>query len=147
MIENSVGYMLLSRCGLDPSPHFIDEDFYGLLDFNTPSTLTILGSAVTETAAMCLSVIAKAVRRMQAAPAEAERAPAVPKPALLQPVPEKRYTLQGGWELAVVGSDAESILYSFIDLPEQEPVPVSRKDFDQWLAAGFIQPAPAAIPA
>ena len=33
MIENSVGYMLLSRCGLDPSPHFIDEDFYGLLDF------------------------------------------------------------------------------------------------------------------
>ena len=39
------------------------------------------------------------------------------------------------------------ILYSFIDLPEQEPVPVSRKDFDQWLAAGFIQPAPAAIPA
>lgn len=44
-------------------------------------------------------------------------------------------------------SDAESILYSFIDLPEQEPVPVSRKDFDQWLAAGFIQPAPAAIPA
>ena len=96
---------------------------------------------------MCLSVIAKAVRRMQAAPAEAERAPAVPKPALLQPVPEKRYTLQGGWELAVVGSDAESILYSFIDLPEQEPVPVSRKDFDQWLAAGFIQPAPAAIPA
>lgn len=147
MIENSVGYMLLSRCGLDPSPHFIDEDFYGLLDFNTPSTLTILGSAVTETAAMCLSVIAKAVRRMQAAPAEAERAPAVPKPALLQPVPEKRYTLQGGWELAVVGSDAESILYSFIDLPEQEPVPVSRKDFDQWLAAGFIKPAPAAIPA
>lgn len=67
--------------------------------------------------------------------------------ARLQPVPEKRYTLQGGWELAVVGSDAESILYSFIDLPEQEPVPVSRKDFDQWLAAGFIQPAPAAIPA
>ena len=68
MIENSVGYMLLSRCGLDPSPHFIDEDFYGLLDFNTPSTLTILGSAVTETAAMCLSVIAKAMRRMQAVP-------------------------------------------------------------------------------
>ena len=147
VMENSVGYMLLARCGIEPAPHLTGEDFYGLLDFNTPSTLTILGSAVTETAAMCLSVIAKAVRRMQAAPAEAERAPAVPKPALLQPVPEKRYTLQGGWELAVVGSDAESILYSFIDLPEQEPVPVSRKDFDQWLAAGFIQPAPAAIPA
>lgn len=137
IMENSVGYMLLSRCGVDPAPSFIDEDFHGLPDFNTPSTLTILGSAVTETAAMCLSVIAKAVRRMRA----------MPKPVLLQPTPEERYTLQGRWELAVVGGDGDSIRYTFLDLPEQGPVSVPRKDFDAWLAAGFIQPIPAAIPA
>lgn len=137
VMENSVGYMLLSRCGVDTAPYFIDEDFHGLLDFNTPSTLTILGSAVTETAAMCLSVIVKAVRKVQA----------VSKPVLLQAPPEERYTLQGRWELTIVGGDGDSIVYSFLDLPEQGPVTVPRKDFDAWLAAGFIQPVPAAIPA
>lgn len=138
IMENSVGYMLLSRCGMDSSPYLIDEDFRGLLDFNTPSTLAILGNAVVETAAMCLSVIAKAVRKMQAAPQ---------KPVLLQPVPEERYTLQDKWEIAVLDAKADSILYCFLDLPEQEPISVPRKDFNAWLAAGFIQPSPAAIPA
>lgn len=138
VMENSVAYMLLSRCEVDPAPRLMDEDFRGLPDFNTPSTLTILGSAVVETAAMCLSVIAKAVRKMQAAPQ---------KPVLLQPVPEERYTLQGQWEIAVLDAKADSILYCFLDLPEQGPISVPRRDFDAWLAAGFIQPVPAAIPA
>ena len=138
VMENSVAYMLLSRCGVDPVPHLMDEDFRGLLEFNTPSTLTILGSAVVETAAMCLSVVAKAVRKMQAAPQ---------KPVLLQTVPEERYTLQGQWEIAVLDAKADSILYCFLDLPEQGPISVSRRDFDQWRAAGFIQPVPTAIPA
>lgn len=55
VVENSVGYMLLSRCGIDPAPYRTGEDFRGLLDFTTPSTLTILGSAVVETAAPSLS--------------------------------------------------------------------------------------------
>ncbi len=134
--------MLLARCGVEPTPYLIGEDFRGLLDFNTPSTLSILGSAVVETAAMCLSVIARAVRGMQAAPAK-EQAPPVP----LQSDAGERYTLQGRWELAVVGGDADSILYRFLDLPEQGPATVSRKDFEQWLAAGFVQPVTAAIPA
>ena len=135
VMENSVGYMLLARCGIEPAPHLTGEDFRGLLDFNTPSTLSILGSAVVETAAMCLSVIARAVRGMQAAP--------VP----LQSDAGERYTLQGRWELSVVGGDADSILYRFLDLPEQGPASASRKDFEQWLAAGFVQPVTAAIPA
>lgn len=146
-MENSVGYMLLVRCGVDPTPYFIDEDFQGVLDFNTPSTLSILGSAVVETATMCLSVIAKAVRKMQVEPIEMEPIPATQKPVLLRPATEERYTLQGRWEFAVVGGDTDSILYRFLDLPEQEPVSIPRKDFEQWLAAGFIQPMPAAIPA
>ncbi len=135
VMENSVGYMLLARCGIEPTPHLTGEDFRGLLDFNTPSTLSILGSAVVETAAMCLSVIAKTVRGMQIAP--------VP----LQSDSGERYTLQGRWELSVVGGDAETILYRFLDLPEQGPATASRKDFEQWLAAGFVQPVTAAIPA
>lgn len=31
--------MPLSRCGVDPAPHLLDEDFRGLLDFNRPSNL------------------------------------------------------------------------------------------------------------
>ncbi len=132
--------MLLACCGIDPAPYLTSEDFRGLLDFSTPSTLSILGSAVVETAAMCLSVIARAVRGMQATPAK-EQTPPVP----LQLDAGERYTLQGKWELSVVGGDADSILYRFLDLPEQGPASASRKDFEQWLAAGFVQPVTAAI--
>src|SRR5699024_11855888 len=42
-VQNSIGYMLLVRCGLDPSEYFEDEDFRDVLNFNTPQTLNALG--------------------------------------------------------------------------------------------------------
>lgn len=134
--NRSVGTMLLSRCGIDLAPYLTDAAFRGLLDFSTPSPLNILSSAVVETAAMCL--IAKAARRAQAAPA------AHLKPVLLQSFRKSATRCKAGGSLPLW---AETILYRFLDLPKQEPVSVSHKDFEQWLAAGFVRPVPAAAPA
>lgn len=134
--NRSVGTMLLSRCGIDLAPYLTDAAFRGLLDFSTPSPLNILSSAVVETAAMCL--IAKAARRAQAAPA------AHLKPVLLQSFRKSATRCKAGGSLPLW---AETILYRFLDLPKQEPVSVSHKDFEQWLAPGFVRPVPAAAPA
>ncbi len=64
-LENSIGYMLLSRCGCDTAPYFTGEDFLALRDFNTPATLNALGTATGDIAKMCLSEIARTVLTLQ----------------------------------------------------------------------------------
>ena len=56
-LENSIGYMLMVRCGLDPAGTFEDEDFRDVLNFNTPETLNALGVATGDISQMCLSEI------------------------------------------------------------------------------------------
>ena len=46
----STTYALLSRCGLEPDGYFEHEDFLSVFDFNTPGTVAVLGSAVSECA-------------------------------------------------------------------------------------------------
>ena len=53
-VQNSIGYMLLVRCGLDPSAYFEDMDFRDVTDFNTPQTLHALGVATGDISQMCL---------------------------------------------------------------------------------------------
>lgn len=60
-VRNSVGYMLLVRCGIDPSIYFEDDDFRGLTDFNTPQVLNALGVATGDIGQMCLSEISRTV--------------------------------------------------------------------------------------
>ena len=60
-VQNSIGYMLLVRCGLDPSEYFEDEDFRDVLNFNTPQTLNALGVATGDISQMCLSAISRTV--------------------------------------------------------------------------------------
>ena len=48
-VQNSIGYILLVRCGLDPSEYFEDMDFRDVTDFNTPQTLNALGVATGDT--------------------------------------------------------------------------------------------------
>ena len=64
-LQNSIGYMLLSRCGCDTSAYFTDEDFHGIRDFNTPETINALGTAAGDIAKMCLSEIARTVLALQ----------------------------------------------------------------------------------
>lgn len=44
-LENSIGFMLLARCVIDPAEYFTDDDFRDVVDFNTPNTLNALGTA------------------------------------------------------------------------------------------------------
>ena len=39
-VQNSIGYMLLVRCGLGPSEYFEDMDFRDVADYSTPQTLS-----------------------------------------------------------------------------------------------------------
>ena len=64
-LENSVGYMLLSRCGLPAEEYFTDDDFRGVLDFNSRMTVNALGVATSGIAQMCLAEISRTVRNLQ----------------------------------------------------------------------------------
>ena len=73
LLADSVGYMLLARCGIDPSPYFSDEDFRGIVDFNTTETLNALGVATGDISQMCLSEIARTVRAQERQPQNQNR--------------------------------------------------------------------------
>ena len=65
LLQNSVGYMLLARCGVDPELYFQAEDFRYIGGFNTLQTLNALGTAVSDISAMCLSEIARTALQRQ----------------------------------------------------------------------------------
>ena len=65
LLQNSIGYMLLVRCGIDPSKHFTSEDFSYISGFNTLQTINALGTATSDTSQMCLSEIARTVLSLQ----------------------------------------------------------------------------------
>lgn len=93
MLENSVGYMLLSRCGIDPSGYFVDDDFRNAIDFNTPETLNALGVAIGDISRMCLSEISRTVHAIERQPQKQNRTFAnVPKDEY--PIPAERKTAQ-----------------------------------------------------
>mgnify|MGYP002527436836 CR=1 FL=1 len=72
-VQNSIGYMLLVRCGLDPSEYFEDEDFRDVTDFNTPQTLNALGVAAGDISQMCLSAISRTALALQRQPKKENR--------------------------------------------------------------------------
>ena len=72
-LQNSVAYMLLMRCGIDPSDHFTDDDFRGVVDFNTPQTLNALGVATGDIAQMCLTEISRTVTAIERQPEKQNR--------------------------------------------------------------------------
>ena len=65
VLQDSIGYMLLVRCGIDPSEYFDDDDFRAVTDFNTPETLNALGVAAGDIGQMCLSSISRTVLALQ----------------------------------------------------------------------------------
>ena len=44
----SITYALMSRCGLEPEQYFSHEDFMPIFDFNTPTVIGALGTAVSQ---------------------------------------------------------------------------------------------------
>ena len=64
-LENSIGFMLLARCVIDPAEYFTDDDFRDVVDFNTPNTLNALGTATGDIGQMCLSVVSRTALTLQ----------------------------------------------------------------------------------
>jgi hypothetical protein len=64
-LENSVAYMLLTRCGFNADEYFEPEDFQGVTDFNTRNTVNALGIAASDIGEMCLREIANTVLSLQ----------------------------------------------------------------------------------
>ena len=61
----SAAYMLMHRCGLDPSGTFTHEDFLPVFDFNTPATVGFLGTAISEASEQVLRQIEVTIKRYE----------------------------------------------------------------------------------
>ena len=61
----SITYALMSRCGLKPERYFDHEDFMAIFDFNTPSTIGALGTAVSQINQQVLRQIGVTVRNAE----------------------------------------------------------------------------------
>ncbi len=61
----STTYVLLSRCGLELEAFFTHEDFLDVFDFNTPASVTALGTAVSKNSEQALRQIEVAIRNYE----------------------------------------------------------------------------------
>ena len=73
LAENSVAFMLISRCGLDTNEFFDREDFADIVNFNTPATINAIGIATSDIAEMALREISQSIRNMQMAEKDQNR--------------------------------------------------------------------------
>ena len=90
-LENSIGYMLLARCGIDSAGYFTDDDFRDVVDFSTPETLNALGTATGDIGQMCLSAVSRTALTLQRQ-AERENRTFAEKSTIRYPDAEKKTT-------------------------------------------------------
>ena len=90
-LENSIGYMLLARCGIEPAGYFTDDDFRDVVDFSTPETLNALGTATGDIGQMCLSAVSRTALTLQRQ-AERDTRTFAEKPTIQYPDAEKKTT-------------------------------------------------------
>ena len=72
-VTASTTFVLLSRCGYAPENHFGAETFRNIYEFNTPATVAVLGTAVSESSREVLLQIAAVVRQVERDIAEERR--------------------------------------------------------------------------
>ena len=73
LAENSVAFMLISRCGLDTNEFFDRDDFADIVNFNTPATINAIGVATSDIAEMALREISQSIRNVQMAEKDQNR--------------------------------------------------------------------------
>lgn len=61
LLESSVAFTVLTRCGIDAAQFFEVEDFEGIYDFNTFDTVTVLGTATSDVSRMLLLEIERTI--------------------------------------------------------------------------------------
>lgn len=64
-LVSSIGYMMMTRCGINADDFYDPEDFKDLYNFNTHQTIIALGSATSEIAEMGLREIETTVKALQ----------------------------------------------------------------------------------
>ncbi len=65
ILSNSVAYMTMQRCGINPFDYFSLDDFREIIDFNTIDTLAYLGTATSDIAEKSLREIHKTIKDLQ----------------------------------------------------------------------------------
>ena len=60
-----VGFMLLTRCGIDARDYYFPDDFRHLYDFNTPEVISVLGAGTSDVAEMVLREIESTVKALR----------------------------------------------------------------------------------
>lgn len=80
-LEASVGYIVLTRCGVDAAQYYDDADYEHIYDFSTPQTLSVLGNAASNISRALLLELGKLARSLpQAVPQrQLRRKPAAPR--------------------------------------------------------------------
>ena len=63
--STSITYALMARCGFSPDGYFEPEDFMPVFDFNTPTAVSVLGTAVSEISQRVLRQIEITVKRQE----------------------------------------------------------------------------------
>ena len=62
LLETSLSYSLLSRCGYEPSAYFDEDDFRGIRDFNSTEAMSVLGTAVSDLSEQVLRTIERTLK-------------------------------------------------------------------------------------
>ena len=65
LLNNSVTYMMMLRCNINPFDYFSQDDFRYIVDFNTFNTMIRLGNATSEIAELGISEIKRTVQNLQ----------------------------------------------------------------------------------
>ena len=73
VLTASVGYMALTRYGIDAGAYFTSDDFRGIVNFNTIDTVSRLGMATSDISEMLLREIESTVRAVERAEKEQSR--------------------------------------------------------------------------
>ena len=87
-LVSSVGYIVLTRCGVNADRYYNDADYEHIYDFSTPATVTVLGNAVSDISRILLLELGKLARSLpQDVPQrQLRRKPAAPR----RPVPKRQ---------------------------------------------------------
>ena len=87
-LEASVGYIVLTRCGVDADQYYDDADYEHIYDFSTPQTLSVLGNAASNISRALLLELGKLARSLsQDVPQhKTRRKPAAPR----RPAPKRQ---------------------------------------------------------
>ena len=65
LLSNSVAYMMMKRCNIEPMEYLSIEDFRGVVDFNSYETILRLGNSASDIAEMGITEIKRTVQNLQ----------------------------------------------------------------------------------